>query len=206
MQKEGAYTPPKNSDFTVYALAIFNLKKGWVLAMSIMKIIGCIMVIASCAAMGFYFSSEIRQRIDDLKELRKLVGLLRGEIRYAATPLPEAIAVLGRRHNGRFGKFLDYVCTKLNEMSGETFALIWKSAAEKMLADTSLSRKDKLQLAQLGDNLGYLDKEMQVNTLDLFLSQLDDEIADLSRTVKEKVYLYNTLGIMAGIFITIVMI
>lgn len=176
-----------------------------VIGMNVMKVIGCIMVIGSCAAMGFYFSSEMKERINDLKELRKLIGLLRGDIRYAATPLPEAVAALNRRHNGSFHKFLDYVSTKLNELSGQTFASIWRSGVDKMLADTSLNRKDKLMLAQLGENLGYLDKDMQVNTLDLYLTQLEDEIADLSKSVKEKSYLYNTLGIMAGIFITIIM-
>jgi stage III sporulation protein AB len=55
--------------------------------------------------MGFYFSNEMKERIDDLKELRKLIGLLRGDIRYAATPLPEAISVLNKRHEGRFHHF-----------------------------------------------------------------------------------------------------
>lgn len=174
--------------------------------MNIMKITGCIMVIASSSAIGFYFSSQIRQRISDLRELRKLIGLLRGDIRYAATPMPEAIAALAKRHNGNFKEFLDYVSEKLCELSGQTFALIWRSGVDTMLSSTSLNRKDKLLLAQLGDNLGYLDKDMQVNTLDLYIAQMDEEIADLSRTVRGKAYLYNTLGIMAGIFITIVML
>ena len=63
-----------------------------------------------------------------------------------------------------------------------------------------------MQLIHFGENLGYLDKHMQMNTFELYLSQLDDEITELSRTVKGKAYLYNSLGIMAGIFITIIMI
>jgi stage III sporulation protein AB len=74
------------------------------------------------------------------------------------------------------------------------------------LANTSLSKKDKLHLIGFGENLGYLDKEMQMNTFDLYISQLEEEITDLSKSVKEKAYLYNSLGIMAGIFITIIMI
>ena len=45
-----------------------------------------------------------------------------------------------------------------------------------------------------------------MNTLDLFLAQMEEEIYELSKTVKEKTYLYNSLGIMAGIFISIIMI
>lgn len=174
--------------------------------MIVMKIIGCILVITSSTGMGFYFSNEIRCRIDDLKELRKLIGLLRGDIRYASTPLPEAINSIHRRHGGSFQAFFEYVSTRLCELSGQTFTEIWKAAAEKKLDNTSLNKKDKLHLIQFGENLGYLDKEMQINTIDLYLTQLEEELNDLSKTVKEKAYLYNTLGIMAGIFITIILI
>lgn len=174
--------------------------------MNIMKIIGCILVIASSTGMGFFFSSEMRCRIDDLKELRKLIGLLRGDIRYASTPLPEAISSIHRRHSGRFDNFFQYISIRLQELSGLTFSDIWKSATEKELSNTSLTKKDKLNLIHFGENLGYLDKDMQMNTLDLYLSQLEEEIVDLSKSVREKTYLYNSLGIMAGVFITIIMI
>jgi len=153
--------------------------------MIFMKIIGCIMVVGSTSGMGFFFSNEMRCRIGNLKELRKLIGLLRGDIRYANTPLPEAIASITRRHKGSFDIFLNSVSTKLQELSGQTFAEVWKEAVNKELLDTSLSKKDKLHLIQFGENLGYLDKDMQM---------------------KEKSYLYNSLGIMAGVFIVIVMI
>ncbi len=174
--------------------------------MLIMKIIGCVLVIVSSTGMGFFFSNEMRCRIEDLKELRKLIGLLRGDIRYANTPLPEAIGAITRRHNGNYSAFFKHVSTRLQELSGHTFSEVWKEAVQKSLTDTSLSKKDKLHLIQFGENMGYLDKEMQMNTIDLFIAQTEDEIKELSKTVKEKSYLYNTLGIMAGIFIIIIMI
>ncbi len=174
--------------------------------MTIMKIIGCILVIASSTSMGFFFSNEMKCRIDDLREMKKLIGLLRGDIRYANTPLPEAISSITRRHSGRFDTFFKHVSDRLHELSGHTFSEIWKSATERELVNTSMTKKDKLHLIQFGESLGYLDKDMQMNTLDAFISQLEEEISDLTKTVKEKSYLYNTLGIMAGIFITIIMI
>lgn len=174
--------------------------------MNIIKIIGCILVIASSTGMGFFFSGEMKNRIEDLKELKKLIGLLRGDIRYANTPLPEAINAITRRRSGRFDKFFQYVSNELQELSGRTFSEIWKTAVEKELADSSLKKKDKLHLVQFGDYIGYLDKDMQMNTLDLYISQLEESISELSKTAKEKAYLYNSLGIMAGIFITIILL
>lgn len=174
--------------------------------MNYMKIIGCILVIGSSAGIGFFFSNEMKCRIEDLKEIRKLITLLRGDIRYASTPLPEAISSIARRQKGSFNSFFTHVSTRLKELSGHTFSEVWREAVHKELENTSLSKKDKLHIIQFGDNLGYLDKDMQMNTIDLFISQLEDEIKELSKTVKEKAYLCNTLGIMAGIFIIIIMI
>lgn len=171
-----------------------------------LKIIGCILVMASSTGMGFFFSNEMKCRIVDLKELKKLISLLRGDIRYANTPLPEAISSIARRHNGSFEPFFTSVSSKLHELSGLTFSAIWKEAVEKELLNTSLAKKDKLHLIQFGDNLGYLDKDMQLNTLELYITQLEDEITDSSKTAKEKAYVYNSLGIMAGIFISIIML
>lgn len=174
--------------------------------MNIIKIFGCILILLSTTGIGFYFSNDMKCRMEDLKEWKKLICLLRGDIRYANTPLPEAISQAGKRHEGNFHTFLSTVGVQLQEMAGETLSTIWKTAAEKELLITSLNKKDKVQLIRFGENLGYLDKDMQMNTFELYLAQLDEEITELSKTVKGRAYLYNSLGIMAGIFITIIMI
>ena len=86
----------------------------------------------------------------------------------------------------------------MSEYSGNTFSQVWKEAVENQLHSTSLNKKDKSSLIQFGENLGYLDKEMQMNTIELFINQMEDELQDLSETTKEKVYLYKSLGIMGG--------
>lgn len=169
------------------------------------KLIGCFLVIASSTAMGFFFSNEMKCRVENLKELKKLIVLLRGDIRYANTPLPEAISAIARRNPGNFEAFFKRTSQKLQELSGQTFAEIWKDAVNKELNETSLTKKDKSNLISFGENMGYLDKDMQLNTLDMYITQLEEEIKETSKTVKEKAYLYNSLGIMAGIFIAIIM-
>ncbi len=174
--------------------------------MLIIKVIGCILILTSSAGMGFYFSSELKNRIIDLKELKKIIFLLRGDIRYANTPLPEAVQALSLRHDGKYKTFLSNIAERLNELGGISFCTIWKEAVAKELNDTSLSKKDLAGLGQFGENLGYLDKDMQINTIDLYISQIEEEIKDLSHNVKQKSYLYNSLGILGGIFITIIML
>ncbi|QHQ62778.1 hypothetical protein Ana3638_19990 [Anaerocolumna sedimenticola] len=174
--------------------------------MIIIKVIGCILILSSSAGMGLYFSSELKNRIMDLRELKKIIFLLRGDIRYANTPLPEAVQALSLRHEGKYKTFLSGIADRLNELGGVSFCTIWKEAVVKELDNTSLSKKDLAGLGQFGENLGYLDKDMQINTIDLYISQIEDEIKELSHNVKQKSYLYNSLGVLGGIFITIIML
>lgn len=174
--------------------------------MIIIKVLGIILTISSSAAMGFYFSLEVRSRTEELKELKKIILTLRGDIRYTMTPLPEAINSLAKRQEGKFRPFLIKVEKELTSLGGLSFKDIWMNSVFEELKTTSLNKKDKLHLGQLGENLGYLDKEMQMNTIDLYISQLETEIEEANKTVKEKTHLYNCLGVMLGIFVTIIII
>ncbi len=170
------------------------------------KLIGSILVITSCSALGFYFSDELKTRINDLSEFKKLLILFRGDIQYTNTPLPEAIQALSKRHEGTYKVFLQNISNRLLDLSGSSFSEIWKDGIKNDLDHTSLAKEDYILLNNLGDSIGYLDKNMQLNTLDLYLDQIEVTIDELNKTVKEKTHLYNSLGIMLGIFITIVLL
>lgn len=174
--------------------------------MLIMKMIGCVLVITSSAGMGLYFSAVLKSRIDELKELKKIVLLLRGNIRYTNTPLPEAMESISKRYEGSFNTFLHIVIEQLQNLSGATLSDIWRNAVEKGLKGFSLTKLDKESLLNFGSNLGYLDKDMQLGTIDLYIAQLEAEIEEATRTAKEKSYLYKSLGILGGIFISIIML
>lgn len=171
-----------------------------------MKFVGCIMVILSCTGLGLYCSCTLKARMEELVELKKLLLLLRGDIRYANTPLAEALHSISIRHDGPFHEFFAWVSEQLEQMQGKTIAVIWREGVETKLEEVSLVKKDKDALLAFGNNLGYLDKEMQLSTIDLYVATLETEIDEMTRTVKEKTYLYNSLGVMAGIFLTIVLI
>lgn len=172
----------------------------------VIKVIGAVLTISSMSAMGFYFSTILRIRLDELKELKKYMFVLKGGIRYGGTPLPEALEGIANRNNGSFQTFFQSIATNLKSLQGGTFMEIWTQAITRDLKDTSITKVDKEQLRKVGECLGYLDKEMQMNTIDLYLSQLEGQIEELSKEIKERTRLYNLLGVMAGIFVTIVMI
>ena len=174
--------------------------------MVLFKIIGCIFIISSCAGMGFLFASEIKRRIEDLKAAKSMALLLRGDIRYAQTALPEALENITKRHDGRLTPFFKKVSKELAQYSGISLAEIWESAMKEELANTSMSKKDRTCFLEFGKQLGYLDKDMQMNHIDWYITQVEEDMQEINLDAKEKIRLYRSLGVLLGIFVIILVL
>lgn len=174
--------------------------------MLVIKVIGCILIMSSCTGMGLLFAGEIKRRLEDLKSAKSIAILLRGDIRYAQTALPEALENAAKRHEGRLAPFLKRVSGELKQYSGTSLRDIWRIAVNEELNKTSLTKKDKECLLQLGDQLGYLDIDMQINTIDWYITQVEDMMNDLSNDAKQKIRLYQSLGILFGLFVVILIL
>ena len=66
------------------------------------KLLGAAIVIISGGVLGFYRASRERKRLEQGIELKRLLYLLQGEIRYGLTPLPDAIGTIAGKMNAEF--------------------------------------------------------------------------------------------------------
>lgn len=171
-----------------------------------MKAAGILIIILSFTGMGFSMSMDLRKRIDQMKDLKKMVTMLKGEIKYAKAPLPEAFYSMGQRLEEPFTTFLVGTARELDSYNGLPFKEVWNSHVDSDLNKSSLLPKDKEQLKSLGENMGYLDNEMQQNTIELYLEQLESEIDLARQEVAAKSKVYQCLGIMSGLFVAIILI
>ena len=106
------------------------------------------------------------------------------------------------------GRFFEKAAEGIRRNAGESLYEIWSEAMEalgKGERETALTGEDLLQLKGLGQNLGYLDVDMQERLLLLYLEQLDLTIAGLRVQQREKCRLYASMGVMGGIFLVIVL-
>ena len=69
-----------------------------------------------------------------------------------------------------------------------------------------MTKKDFEEFVQLGEYLGYLDMDVQKNTLEWYLQQLKTEIDALTEEMPVKKKLYQSLGVLSGIFLAILLL
>ncbi|WP_367567497.1 stage III sporulation protein AB [Lacrimispora sp.] len=170
-----------------------------------LRILGAVFVIISCSGLGFFMAGQWNQHLKTVEKLRKMIFLLKAEIVYGNSPLAEAFERTGKRAGGEMGALFERVADRLFKQQGELFYQVWQEEIDRMPKEVCLSKEDKQNLKGLGEHLGYLDMDMQERNILLYLEQLDLTIDYLREHKQEKSRLYTSLGIMGGLFLTIVM-
>ncbi len=168
--------------------------------------LGAVLVIASSAGIGFSYSFRLGQRLEQLRQLQRMTLLLKGEISYGCAALPEALSSIGRKLPEPFARFLGRVASRLREYPDKSFQQVFQEEVKKNFRQSALSAKDKEALMQMGAFLGYLDKDMQLRTMDLYLQELDRDILAASESIPGKQKLCKSLGIFGGLFLVLLLI
>lgn len=171
----------------------------------IIKAAGICLILFSSTGIGFLSSRRLKERIEELESIRRLLLMLRGEIKYSRSTLPEAFQAIGRRLSKPYGDMLLKAASAMEQLQGQTLSQIWEERVTEALTESALYKEDKEKLIHLGNQLGYLDAEMQIATLELYLEQLQEEIKNASENFKRNGKLYRTMGVMAGIFLAVLM-
>lgn len=170
------------------------------------KMFGVCLIMCSSTAIGFLLSNNLKERIGELEVIKKLLLMLRGEIKYNRSTLSEAFRVIARRLKPPYGTLLLKVSEEVDLLEGQTFTQIWERCVLQELKESTLKREDKEKLIAFGGQLGYLDLEMQLGTIELYLEQTQEEIKNARESQKRNGRLYQAMGVMTGIFLVILML
>lgn len=170
-----------------------------------MKMAGSILIVSGASGYGLWMAARVGQRLGMLEQLRQMIFLLKGQILYANAPLEEAFEAVGSRTEGVLSTLFLQVAERIRRQQGEPFVQIWKEEIEALGTEQALNGKDRQSLAGLGEQLGFLDRDMQERNLLLYLEQLDLEIGELRAHKEERRRLYTSLGVMGGLFLAILL-
>ncbi len=172
----------------------------------LIRVLGIVVVLLASCGLGFRISYELIDRIEDLQQIKRVLIMLRGEIKYANTPLTEALSTIAFRVPIPWTDFLKEIAETMDACDGSTFPSIFQKAQKKYLDRTSLLPKDLSRLSDFGANLGYLDKEMQLGSIDLYLEELEAEMKDAKEKVEKNSKVYRIMGMAVGVLILLVIL
>ncbi|MGN0370912.1 MAG: stage III sporulation protein AB [Butyrivibrio sp.] len=170
------------------------------------KVFGVILVVFSTSAYGIMLSRDLRSRLNELKEVKKIMFLLKGEIGFGRTPIFEAAGNISDRCRTLFKDILNTFASMEQEARIKNISEIWHDVFENGLKSSHLALQEKERLMSVGDIMGLMDTATQQTAIDAYLTEIEESITSLEKALPVKTRLYNSLGIMLGIIITIIIV
>lgn len=172
----------------------------------IWKTIGAACIVLASSLLGFYWSRIGSYRIEDLRSMKKALTMLKSEILYAISPLPDALRNISIRVDRPAKDILLECSEELRKKKGQNANTIWSRAIENHKSQTYFEKPDLEAFFAFGQTLGYLDKQMQIQNIEITLEYLSHEIEVLREKQEKNQKLYQSLGILGGLLIAIVLI
>lgn len=169
-----------------------------------MKWIGFLLVLSGTAGIGFSLVGEYTMRIHMLSQIRNMMHYMNDLILYEYASLPEAFARTADRMDAPFSDFLKKVSFQLEEFSGENVSFLWKNNAQ--MIKERMNKKDYAEFADCMKQTGFSDAKGQSQALKAYEQRLELQLHRMTEQKEEKCRLYQTLGIMSGVFFCILLI
>jgi len=170
-----------------------------------LNILGMILTLAASSALGLYMSSLGTFRKQNLLEIKKALLILKSEIEYTAAPLPEAMSNIASRTAKPISRlFYDFSQNLKDNPKGETAYQLWLSSIDDNKKSAFLKEEDWEVVSAFGKTLGYLDKQMQVDSIQFTMEYLDAQISQLQENNNKTQKMYRSLGVIGGVLLLVV--
>lgn len=170
----------------------------------LLKIIGMIVLITSGALMGYSLCDDYIERIQCLEAVKKALIILRGEIKHNNSSICEALENI-TVSNRLIMSFIKKVVKEYKNMNGSLWEA-WKKGVTENLEQSPLKNEEINIIRDFGRNLGITDRETQMKNIDECMKEMDGCITGLKGEKKEKCKLYKMLGVLSGLFISIMLL
>ncbi|MDO4305514.1 MAG: stage III sporulation protein AB [Eubacteriales bacterium] len=168
-----------------------------------LKTAGILMILTAGAGLGFGKGYELLLRERALGQILLMIRWLKGEICSKQVSLHDAFLGVAQQMSGKYREFLTNTAEKMEQSAGMRFADLYRSCAEEVLKELPLSKKEWELFFTMGGTLGYLDLDMQKKQLEFYEGEFLHSIEELRAEMPAKKKVYQSLGVMGGILLAI---
>ena len=168
------------------------------------RLLGAALLMAGCGGLGLSAVNRLDSRVRDLRELSAGLEILRRELGWRLSPLPEALEAAAGGTHERAARFFAFCAQGSKQLDGTPFRTLWNNGLEQ--CTLRLSREDRALLEQLGQVLGRYDGDSQRQAVENVLASLGRQQAQAEDDRRRLGRVYGVLGLTAGLFLTLVLI
>lgn len=171
-----------------------------------LKVIGAILVILGSAGFGVVCRQELEQTLHHTTCLKDILELIKSEVEYTKASLPEACRMAGMKTEEPYRSVLVQISEKMRTNTGISFPKVWEQEIGACLSNLPLDKKDKQLFLRFAKSTGFADRQMQLRALEQYSALLTQSIEVQRDNLMKKGKVVMSMGLIGGIFLTIVLL
>lgn len=173
-----------------------------------MKLIGGGLVVAACGGFGAYPVRRMNCRINELEILYYSILRLKSEICHTVDALPDALLVAAgssEKKGSVYGRVFVLFAEGMRN-GKERYEVLLERAMSEAFTGSVVTEAEKESFRRVFLALGGADKERQAGILSYYSEQVLMGLSEEKKKKKERSYLYRSMGILCGIFLTVLLL
>lgn len=170
-----------------------------------LKLIGALLLTAGCSGLGYLLRQDLKRRLDQQRELIHILEMMKSEVSYGKSSLPEICLLVSAKAGAPYGRFLREVYEESMENTGASFADIWERRAAGLKEKLFLSRQELQSLQKFAHLCGYMDPHMQEKAIEERIRELSKQAEGTEEEIAGKGRVYMSLGVVGGLLLTIIL-
>jgi stage III sporulation protein AB len=163
------------------------------------KLIAATLCLTGSCGFGFSLCREMTKAITELKIQKQMLSYITGEISYLHRPLEEIFDILSERLDTPFDIFLKNISDEMKSRNGRTLKNIWNNNATILEKQHVISKLNIKYLKRTADCFECEGDRIQVETFELLIQEIDQEIENLAERKKENSRLISVLSALTGV-------
>ena len=171
-----------------------------------MKIFFLIIIVLLSSYIGYLYGEGFKNRLIQLRELKRALIDFENDIVYAQTPLPESIDRIGEKAKSPIKEFLGDISKKLKNNEVNNVYIAFYESINEHKKNMNLKSKDFDILLDLSKSLGETNVEGQVKIFNLAKEKLDYELSIAEEECNKNTKVYRYLGVGVGAMIAVFLI
>lgn len=156
--------------------------------MIVIKFVFLVIILVASAYIGIIISNKYKDRVIELKEVKKGLNIFETKIKYTYEPVPDIFNEISRNLKDNVANIFKIASKEMRNISAK---LAWEKAVEE--ARTNMKKEDIEVIKGLGKLLGKTALEGQVNQIELTNKFLDEQIEIAKKEYAKNEKLYKTL-------------
>ena len=169
--------------------------------MFFIKCIIYILIFSSSTYIGILISKQYSNRVNELKEIKLALNILKTKIRFTNEPLYSVFKEISSSSKGNVSNLFKNMSESLKNNSAK---VSWEQGIENEIL--AIKKQDRQALKSMGKLLGKTDLDGQISEIELTESFLETQILDAEKEKDKNEKLYKTLGMVTGVGIIVILI